>query len=179
MLGDARYFSTIDLASGFWQICLHPSAKEETAFVVPQGLFEFRVMPFGLTNAPGVFQRLMQRVLAGLNPLDGQEFVSVYIDDILVYSRSWEDHLQHLKAVFNRLTKVGLRLKPVKCHFARSELEYLGHVITCHGLKTNPRLIQAVREFPTPKNVHEICQFLGLASCLSATLLGWPIHFIT
>ena len=124
-LGDSKYFSTIDLASGFWQIHLHPSAKEKTAFVVPQGLFEFRVMPFGLTNAPGVFQRLMQWVLAGLNPPDGPEFVSVYLDDILVYSRSLEDYLQHLQVVFERLTEAGLKLKPAKCHFARSELEYV------------------------------------------------------
>ena len=85
-LGRARYSSTLDLASGFWQIQMEPRAQEKAAFVTPHGLFEFRVMPFGLTNAPAVFQRLMQQVLAGLNPEDGNEFVTAYIDDILVFS---------------------------------------------------------------------------------------------
>ena len=121
-------------------------------------------MPFGLTNAPGVFQQLMQRVLAGLNPPGGPKFISVYLDDILVFSRTLKDHLQHLQAVLACLVEVGLKLKSVKCHFTQRKLEYLGHVITHHGLKTNSRLIQAVREFPTPKNVHEVRQFLSLAS---------------
>ena len=149
-LGESEYFSTIDLAAGFWQIRMHPSAKEKTAFVTPQGLYEFRVMPFGLTNAPGVFQRLMQQVIMGLNPTSSPDFVSVYLDDILVFSRSLEDHLNHLRMVITRLVEVGLKLKPTKCHFARRELEYLGHVVTRDGLKTNPRLIEAVSEFPTP-----------------------------
>ena len=129
-LGESKYFSTIDLASGFWQIRMHPLSQPKTAFVVPQGLFEFRVMPFGLTNAPGVFQRLMQRVLSGLNKPDGPRFVSVYLDDILVFSNSLGDHLKHLKTVIEKLVDVGLKLKPAKCHFVRTELEYLGHVIT-------------------------------------------------
>ena len=116
-LGDSKYFSSIYLASGFWQIRMHPSAQEKTAFVMPQGLFEFRVMPFGLTNAPGVFQRLMEQVIMGLNPISGPDFVSVYLDDILVFSRSLEDHLNHLWIVINRLVEVGLKLKPAKCHF--------------------------------------------------------------
>ena len=152
-LGESKYFSTIDLASGFWQIRMHPSSQEKTAFVVPQGLYEFRVMPFGLTNAPGVFQRLMQRVLSGLNPPCGPEFVSVHLDDILVFSRSLDDHLEHLRAVIGKLVEADLKLK---CHFVRTELEYLGHVITRGGLKTNPRLVEAVREFPVPKNIHDV-----------------------
>ena len=89
-LGGAKFFTTLDLASGFWQIRVAQGSQEKTAFVVPQGLFEFRVMPFGLTNAPAVFQRLMQKVLLGLNPEDGQAF---YIDDILIFSPSLSDHL--------------------------------------------------------------------------------------
>lgn len=85
-LGETRYFSMLDLASGYWQIKVHPKSRAKTAFVTHQGLHEFLVMPFGLTNAPSVFQRLMQRVLMGLNPDNGPAFVSVYIDDILVYS---------------------------------------------------------------------------------------------
>ena len=100
-LGAAKYFSTLDLAAGYWQIQMHPDSVEKTAFTTPQGLFEFRVMPFGLTNTPSVFQRLMQRVLAGLNPPNGQAYVVVYIDDVLVFSSSLEEHLQHLRCVIN------------------------------------------------------------------------------
>ena len=118
-LSEARYFSTLDLASGYWQIRVHPDSREKTAFVTPQGFFEFMVMPFGLTNAPAVFQRLMQQVLSGLNPEEGPEFVLVYIDDILVFSRTLDDHLLHLQLVLERLTATGLKLKPSKCHFVR------------------------------------------------------------
>lgn len=96
-LGKSAYFSTLDLATGYWQIRVHPNSQEKTAFVTPQGLYEFRVMPFGLTNAPAVFQRLMQCVLMGLNPEEGPDFVAVYIDDILVFSRTLEDHIDHLR----------------------------------------------------------------------------------
>ena len=120
-------------------------------------------MPFGLTNAPSIFQRLMQRVLYGLNP-EGPDFVSVYIDDVLVFSRSLNEHLQHLEMVIDRLQEVGLKLKPAKCLFIRQEVEYLGHIITPSGLKTNPRLIAAVQNFPTPSNLREVRQFLGRRS---------------
>ena len=86
-VGQSKYYTTLDLASGYWQIRVAPSSQEKTTFVTPHGLFQFRVMPFGLTNAPAVFQRLMQKVLMGLNPVDGSHFVSVYyIDDVLIYS---------------------------------------------------------------------------------------------
>ena len=112
-------------------------------------------MPFGLANAPSVFQRLMQRVLQGLNPEDGPDFVSVYIDEVLVFAPSLEDHLEHLKLVTDRLQSAGLKLKPSKCHLLRKGVEYLGHVITPQGLKSNPKLISAVREFPVPCNLRE------------------------
>ena len=103
-------------------------------------------------------------MLSELNPTDGSRFVSVYLDDVLVFSKTLEDHLDHLRIVIQRLVEAGLKLKLAKCHFARGELEYLGHVITREGLKTNPRLIEAVREFQAPRNIHEVRKFLGLAS---------------
>ena len=121
-LGESRYFSTLDLASGYWQIGIHPESVEKTAFVVPQGLFEFRVMPL---NAPSVFQRLMNCVLVGLNPCSGPDFVALYIDDVLVFSHTLEDHLKHLKLAITRLQEAGLKLKLSKCHFIREEVEYL------------------------------------------------------
>ena len=137
-LGRSRYFSTIDLALGFRQIRMHPTSQEKTAFATQQGLFEFRVMPFRLTNAPAVFQRLMQQVITPLNPSAGPDFVSVYLDDILVFSRSLEDHMQHLKIVIQRLDDASLKQKPRKCRFAQRELEYLGHIVSRDDLKTNP-----------------------------------------
>lgn len=163
-LGESNFFSTLDLASGYWQIRVHPDSQEKTAFVTPQGLYEFRVMPFGLTNAPAVFQRLMQRVLMGLNPEDGPDYVTVYIDDVLVFSRTLAEHLEHLRKVIRRLQEVGLKLKPAKCQFIREEVEYLGHLITPQGLKPNPRLVEAVQEFATPRDLRRLRQFLGLSS---------------
>ena len=120
-LGKSRYFSTLDLASGFWQIRVHPHSQEKTAFVTPQELFEFRVMPFGLTNAPAIFRRLMEEVLRGINPESEPDFVSAYIDDILVFSSTLEEHLAHLELVMKHLEEVGLKLKPTTCRFACEE----------------------------------------------------------
>ena len=163
-IGQSKYFTTLDLASGYWQIRVAPSSREKTAFVTPHGLLQFRVMPFGLTNAPAVFQRLMQSVLMGLNPVDGNQFVSVYIDDVLVYSRTLPEHLEHLQLVIQRIQQASLKLKPSKCSFVREEVEFLGHVLTPEGLKTNPRIVEAVKEYRQPQNVKEIRQFLGLSS---------------
>ena len=143
-LGKAKYFSMLDLASGFWQICMHPQSQEKTAFSTPQGLYEFRVMSFGQTNAPNVFQRLIQQVLMGLNPESGPSIVAAYTDDILVFSNTLEDHLKHLRLVLERLKEVNSKLKPAKCRFARKEVEYLGHILTPDGLKLNPVLVSAV-----------------------------------
>ena len=121
-------------------------------------------MPFRLTNAPSLFQRLMQKVLAGLNPDNGLNFVAVNIDDILVFSRTLEEHLEHLRLVIERLEEAKLKLKPVKCQFIRKEVDYLGHELTPEGLKVNARLVEAVTNFPQPWSVLEVCHFLGLAS---------------
>ena len=121
-------------------------------------------MPFGLTNAPAVFQRLMQQLIAGFNPASGPDFVAVYIDDILVFSPTLEQHLIHLQAVVERIRHAGLKLKPSKCCFIRSEMEYLGHLITPEGLKPNCKLVEAVSEFPRPTDVSGVRRFLGLSS---------------
>ena len=113
-------------------------------------------MPFGLTNAPSVFKWLMQRVISGLNPCEGPDFVYVYIDDLLVFSRSLKDHLSHLQLVMDRLRQAGLKLKPTKCHSVRQSVEFLGHVITPAGLKPNPRQIAAVHDFPVPASLHQL-----------------------
>ena len=141
-------------------------------------------MPFGLTNAPGVFQRLMQCVLMGLNPEEGPDFVAIYIDDIIIFSRTLEDHIDHLRLVFERLVETGLKLKPTKCQFVRKEVEYLGHVITPQGFKTNPRLVAEVQEFPVPQSLQEVHRFLGLSSYYWRFIprfakIAQPLHQLT
>ena len=183
-LGTAKYFTTLDLAAGYWQIQVSDNSIEKTAFVTPSGLFEFRVMPFGLMNAPAVFQRLMQCVLQGLNPTGGPDFVSVYIDDILIFSKSLQDHVSHIGQVLDRLQEAGLKLKPSKCHFICEQVEYLGHLITPKGLLPNPKKVSAVTDFPTPTSVRQVRQFVGLVSYYRRFVQGFakiaaPLHQLT
>ena len=159
-LGNARFFTTLDLASGYWQVPLDDDAIPKTAFTTHKGLYEFVRMPFGLCNAPATFQRAMQSVLAGLEWRD----CFVYIDDILIASATFEEHLQHLEQVFNRLRTANLRLKPKKCRFLCKEVKYLGHVISVHGVLPDPEKTNQVKSFPTPTDVTSVCRFLGLAS---------------
>ena len=182
-LGSAKYFTTLDLAAGYWQIRVADDSIEKTAFITSNGLFEFRV-PFGLTNAPAVFQRLMQTVLSGLNSVEGPNFVSVYIDDILIFSKSMEEHLHHISLVLDRLQSAGLKLKLSKCHFVRQEVEYLGHLMTPRGLLPNPKKVSAVTDFPTPTSVTQVRQFVGLASYYRRFIQGFakiadPLHQLT
>ena len=128
-LGKSKYFSTLDLASGYWQISVHPDSREKTTFVTTRGLFEFRVMPFGLRNAPSAFERLMECVLRGLNPKEEPDFVDAHIDDVLVFSQTLDKHLHHLSLVLNVIKKAGLKLKFSKCKFFKKEVEFLGHFI--------------------------------------------------
>ena len=184
VLGQAQYFTTLDLAAGYWQIPVHQDSIPKTAFITPQGLYEFRVMPFGLTNAPSAFQRLMQGILTELNPPERPSFVSVYIDDVLIYSRTMEDHLDHLRRVLEQLEQAGLKLKPSKCRFVCEEVEFLGHRITPQGLKTTSRLVSAVQEFPVPKNAKQARQFLGLCSFYRRFIhtfakIAKPLHQLT
>ena len=144
ILSWSRYFSTLDLRSGYWQVKMAPSSIEKTAFVTPSGLYEFVVMPFGLCNAPSTFQRLMERVLEGL----ARDICTVYLDDILVMGGTFEEPLHNLCCVFDCLRNAGLRLKPSKCHL----------------VITDPKKVKAIQEFPTPTNLKQLRSFLGLAS---------------
>ena len=137
-LDQAQFSTTLSLAAGYWQIKFDDASREKTAFSTHRGLFEFRVMPFGLTNAPAVFQRLMQQVLCGLNPEEIPGLVDVYIEDILVFPHTTEEHVAHLCQVLTRISAANMKLKPLKCHFLRRSIEYLGHVITPQRLQPNP-----------------------------------------
>lgn len=159
-LAGAQYFTTLDLASGYWQVAMSPADKEKTAFVTHSGLYEFSVMPFGLCNAPATFQRLMERVLEGL----ARKQCLVYLDDTLVVSSTWEEHLQNLHLVFERLRKAGLCLKPKKCSFAQREVTYLGHVISKSGISVDSSKVEKIQNYPIPKSLKTLRQFLGIAS---------------
>jgi hypothetical protein len=137
---------------------LKESDRAKTAFSTDKGHYEFLRIPFGLKGAPGTFQRLMNRVLIGLNGLK----VFVYLDDIIIYAKDLKDHAQKLKEVFDRLRKYNLKLQPVKCEFLRKEVNYLGHLITDEGVKPDPQKVECVQNFPVPQNVKNIKSFLGL-----------------
>ena len=159
-LAGATYFTTLDLASGYWQVAVEEKDKGKTAFSTSDGHFEFNVMPFGLTNAPATFQRLMECVLAGLV---GEECL-IYLDDIIVFSSSFKEHLLRLTRIFQALRNAGLQLKPSKCCFAYNEVWYLGHVVSKAGIRPDNDKIKAVSNYPVPKNVKEVKQFLGLSN---------------
>lgn len=158
-LGSAKYFSVLDLASGFHQIGMDEKDAPKTAFSTAYGHYEFTRMPFGLKNGPATFQRLMNNVLTGLQ---GNELF-VYLDDVVIYASSLQDHIVKFRKLADRFRAANLRLQPDKCEFLRKEVVYLGHIISGDGVKPNPLKVSAVRDFPTPKNATNIKQFLGLA----------------
>lgn len=157
-LGNARHFSSLDLASGYWQVPLAENSIEKSAFVVPGGKYEWTRMPFGLAGSPSTFQRLMDVLLSGLL----FEICLVYIDDIIVFSSTVEEHLRRLKVVLQKLREANLKLKPRKCKFFRKELKYLGHIVSRHGVAMDPEKQRAIKDYPRPKNVKDVRSFLGL-----------------
>jgi len=179
-LSGSKVFTTLDLASGYWQVEMSAADREKTAFATRHGLFEFQVMPFGLCNAPGTFQRLMEFVLAGLQ----WQKCLVYLDDVIVYGRDFDEHLERLAEVFRRFRQAGLKLKPSKCCFLRPRVPYLGHVISAEGVSTDPAKIEAVKRWPVPSRVTDVRSFLGLASYYRIFIqdfaeIAAPLHRLT
>ena len=159
--GQAKWFTTLDLASGYWQVAMHERDIEKTAFVTPFGLYEFLVMPFGLSNAPGTFQRLMNRVLQDFLG----DFVAVYLDDVIIYSKgSFEQHMDHLSQVFRALREANLKIKLKKCYFTLPNIHFLGHVVGRDGIKPDPEKIEKVKNYPVPRNLTQLRSALGLFS---------------
>ena len=157
---QGKYFTSLDSMKGYHQVKMAEGSKDKTAFTCHQGLFQYRKMPFGLTNAPATFQRLMATLFAGRE----WSFVFIYLDDLLVVSRSFEEHVEHLGKVFQKLEEANLKLKPQKCKFAQEKIEYLGHTLTAKGVYPNDGKVQAVIEFPRPQNIKEVKSFLGLVN---------------
>ena len=155
-LKGAKVFSTIDLRSGYYHIMLGKSSRAKTAFVTPFGKYEFLMVPFGLAQAPAYFQLLMNKVLKGL------KFVMTYLDDIIIFSQNELQHLEYLEIVFSCLWEAGLKMKHSKCDFFKSEIHYLGHLISPEGISPLPNKLDSIRHMPVPNSAKEIKQFLGL-----------------
>jgi len=145
-LGGSSYFSTLDLASGYFQIPVKESAKDKTAFISWEGQFAYNFMSFGLVNAPSTFQRTMDTVLAGLKWNSCQ----VYLDDIIIYSPTFEKHLIDVIAVLTRLRESGFKIKSSKCHFAVAEVVWLGHLLSKEGIRANPEKIELITNWEIP-----------------------------
>ena len=176
--GKSNFFSTLDLFSGFWQVGIEENSKEYTAFVTPGfGLFEFNKLPFGLCNAPSTFQDLTDRVFRGLK----WSSVLVYLDDVIVFSETFEEHLDKLKEVFQRLRDANLTLKTQKCTFAATQVKVLGHIVNNNSIRPDPEKLGAIRDFPRPKTVRQLQSFLGLANyyrkfIANFSKLAHPLH---
>lgn len=160
-LRDARYLSSLDIKSAYWQIELEENSKERTAFAIPgRGLYQFVTMPFGLCGAPATWQRFVDTVLGA----DLEPNVFVYLDDIIIVTSSLERHLEVLAEIFKRIRAAKLTLNKEKCKFCRPELRYLGYVVSANGLRVDPEKIKAIVEIPVPRNQKEVRQFTGMAS---------------
>ena len=159
-LTGAQYFSTLDLASGYWQVGMTEDAKLKSAFATPSGLYQFKCMPFGLCNAPSTFERLMEQVLAGLQ----WQICLIYLDDVIIFSKTCLEHISRLDEVLTKLGQAGLKLKPKKCHFFCKEVLYLGHRVSKEGIATDPEKVKAVQDWEVPTNLTDVRSFLGLCS---------------
>ena len=158
LLSGAKYFSKLDLRSGYWQVEICEDDKHKTAFQDGTlGFYEFNWMPFGLCNAPATFRRLMERCMGDMNLRD----CLIYLDDVIIFSSTFEEHLDRLEAVFTRLQQNNLKLKASKCEFFKSRVTYLGHVVSDEGIETDPEKLEALKSWPVPKNVKEVRAFLG------------------
>ena len=176
-LSGAEFFSTIDLASGYHQVAVHEKDRDKTAFTTPFGLYEYLRMPFGLCNAPATFQRLMQATMSDL----AFQIVLIYLDDLLVFSPTFQDHLLRLETVLKRLRETGLKVKVEKCHFLQPEVRFLGHQVSAQGIGTDPEKISAVKLWPVPSTVKELRSFLGFCSYYRRFIEGFsqiagPLH---
>ena len=158
-VGKAKFLTKLDLSKGYWQVPLDEEAVPISAFVTPFGHFQWKYMPFGLKNAPATFQKLVQKVLLGLD-----KFTAAYLDNILIFSSNWHEHICHIREVLKRIRHAGLTLKSSKCAFANAEVDYLGHTIGLGKVAPREAKVLALQNFPRPHNKKQLQSFIGLAS---------------
>lgn len=156
-LSGSQWFSVLDLRSGYYQIAMKEEDKEKTAFICPLGFYQFERMPQGITGAPATFQRLMEKAVGDMNLLQ----VLVYLDDLIVFGRTLEEHEERLLKVLDRLQEVGLKISLDKCQFCQTKVKYVGHIVSAKGVAADPDKIEAVTKWPTPTNLKTLRSFLG------------------
>jgi hypothetical protein len=179
-LSGSVYFSTLDLVSGYWQLKMSEDASNKATFAMKSGLWKPKRLPFGLTSAPATFERLMEKVLHGLT----WNSLLLYLDDVVVFAKDFDSHLDRLATVLERFKQANLKLKPSKCELLQKEVRYLGHVVSHQGVKTDPAKIQAVREWATPSCQTELRTFLGFAGyyrrfCPDYATVAKPLNRLT
>ncbi|UYV75045.1 hypothetical protein LAZ67_12002225, partial [Cordylochernes scorpioides] len=168
-LQGSKYFSAIDIKSGYWQVEVEEKDKEKTAFTTAHGLYEFNVMPFGLCNAPATFERNMENMLGNLR----WQICLFYLDDVIIYSSDFSTHLKRIEAVLRCFREANLKLNNKKCQFAFEELEISGHITNQPGIKPAEHNIKAIRDFPRPKKIKEVQSFLGMCSYYRKFIKGF------
>ena len=179
-MSSAAWFSTFDLRSSYHQIPVAPQDRDKTTFICPRGMYRYRTMPFGLCNAGATFQRCVDIVMSGLH----LDVCLVYLDDIILFSRTIEEHLERLIRVLGRLRSAGFKLKSEKCSLMQKSISFLGHVVSGDGIATDPEKIKVVSEWPIPTSVKEVRSFLGLAGYYRRFVKGYagiaaPLHALT
>ena len=156
-MGQSKYVTTFDLLKGYWQVPLTERAREISAFVTPDGLYQYKVMPFGMRNAPATFQRLINTVIADIPGYEG------YIDDVIIYSEVWTDHWRQIQLFFDKLRDANLTVNLSKSAFGHTQVHFLGHVVGGGEVKPITAKVDAINNFPVPSNKKELMRFLGMA----------------
>ena len=179
-LKNTNMYTGLDLVSGYWQIKCDEENQPKTAFISPEGHFYFKVIPFGLCNAPATFSRMMDKVLFGLK----MKICLVYLDDIQVYSDGFEEHLDRLAQIFQRLQAANLKVKPNKCSFCQTRLLFLGRMVSTNGLEPDPEKVKSIEHMPVPENLTQIRSFLGACThfgrfIASYSRLAEPLQVLT
>ena len=171
-LSGSAYFSSIDLSSAYYQCEMAEKDKPKTAFATRKGHFEFNRMPFGLSGAPATFQRLMNLMLEKEN----WEICLIYLDDVMIFGRTFEEHLQRVACVLKRVEDSGLKLSPMKCNFFAKNLQFLGHVVNSDGIKPDPKKVEKVKNWVKPQNIEDMRSFLGFSNYYRKFIKNYDQH---